>query len=213
MLLLLSEAATGGVLWKKAFLEISRISVEGASFGTSSQLSYRPDNLRLSCRVSEVFAGAYFKEHRRTTAPILLWIRLTVFHALIWCAFNIIFNHFTCYLSISRDQLSSVFSWSLAYLARALIMFLCFFFLCVTITLHHTKFRLVRLLCTTCASHGSISQLPKDSSPSLFCPCYNWRWTSDYTNERMKCKWNKFDYATLINYVCKFLLSVFYSSA
>ena len=45
----------------------------------------------------------------------------------------LIFNHFTFYLSISRDQLSSVFSWSLTRLARALVMFLFFFyFLCVT---------------------------------------------------------------------------------
>ena len=28
----------------------------------------------------------------------------------------------------------------------------------------------------------------------------------------MKCKWNKFNYAIVIDYVCKFLLSVFYCS-
>ena len=45
----------------------------------------------------------------------------------------LIFNHFTFYLSISRDQLSSVFSWSLTHLARALVMFLFFFYFpCVT---------------------------------------------------------------------------------
>ena len=29
---------------------------------------------------------------------------------------------------------------------------------------------------------------------------------------QMKCKWNKFNYASVIDYVCKFLLSVFYCS-
>ena len=131
----------------------------------------------LSCFSCEVFASAYFKEHGEL--PLLHCCGFVLLFFMLWYNVPLIFNHFTCYLSISRDQLSSVFSWSLTYLARALVMFLFFFFPCVTIMLHHTKFRLVPLLCTTCVSHGCI----KDSSTSLFCPCYNWRWASDYTNE------------------------------
>ena len=53
LLLLLSEPATGGVLWKKAFLEISRISRDSACVGVSFQLSCRPDN----CGYPIGFAG------------------------------------------------------------------------------------------------------------------------------------------------------------
>ena len=51
--------------------------------GVSFQLSWRLDNLRLPSRVCEVFASAYFKKHRRTTASLLLWLHLIVFHAVI----------------------------------------------------------------------------------------------------------------------------------
>ena len=47
---------------------------------------------------------------------------------MLWYNVPLIFNHFVCYLSIPRDQLSSVFSWSLTYLARALVIFLLFLF-------------------------------------------------------------------------------------
>ena len=184
-MLLLSEAVTGGALWKEASLEISQISLESSSFGVSFQLSWTLDNLRFLCWVCKVFASAYFKEHRRSNAFILMWLCLIVFHALLKCAFNIIFNHFTCCLSISRDQLSFIFSFQLVInlFSTCISHVLCFFFPWVTIMLQHTKFSLVCLLCTTCASHGCIFELPKISSPFLFCPCYDWRWASDYSNE------------------------------
>ena len=118
----------------------------------------------------------------------------------------LIFNHFTFYLSISRDQLSSVFSWSLTHLARALVMFLFFSIFLASLRLHHTKLRLVYLLFTTCTSHGCISHLPKDSFTSLFCPCYNWRWPSDYTNT------SRINSTMLQLLIGKFLLSVFHCS-
>ena len=123
---------------------------------------------------------------------------------MLWYNVPLIFNHFTCYLSISRDQLSSVFSWSLTYLARALVMFLFFFFPCVTIMLHHTKFRLVPLLCTTCEVMVASKILLLLSSAHAT--------VHEQVITQMKSKWNKFNYATVIVYVCKFLFSVFYCS-
>ena len=144
-------------------------------------INVQPDNLRLSCRVVKFLRASIL---RNVSELLLLYCcGFVLLFFMLWYNVPLIFNHFTCYLSISRDQLSSVLSWSLTYLARALVKFLFFFCPCVTIMLHHTKFRLAPLLCTTCASHGCISQLPKDSFSSLFCPCSNWRWASYYTNE------------------------------
>ena len=78
LLVVPSEAATRGVLWKKAFLEISQISWESTCFGVSFQLSCRPENLRLSCRVFEVFASSYFKEspHRDFSGAKILTTKI-----------------------------------------------------------------------------------------------------------------------------------------
>ena len=69
---------------------------------------------------------------------------------MLWYNVSLIFHHITCYVSISRDQFSSVFSWS----AHAWVMFPFFSFFLVSLRLHYTKFRLVPLSFTTCASHG-----------------------------------------------------------
>ena len=97
----------------------------------------------------------------------------------------LIVNHFTCYLSISRDQLSSVFSWSLTYLARALVMFLFFFFPCIiqnfTWSLHYVPRAQVKvaspnwpkmLLLLSSAPHATV--------------------LGEQVITQMKCQWNEF---------------------
>ena len=69
---------------------------------------------------------------------LLYWYGFVLLFFMLWYNVPLIFNHFTCYLSI---QLSSVFSWSLTYLARVLVMFLFFSFPCVTkVTSYKTLF-------------------------------------------------------------------------
>ena len=110
----------------------------------------------------------------------------------------LIFNHFTCYLSISRDQLSSVFSWSLTYLARALVMFLFFFFPCVTIMLLYTKFRLVLYY----VPHAQVMV----ASKILLLSSAHATVGGKQVITQMKSKWNKFNYATVIVYVSFYFL-------
>ena len=52
----------------------------------------------------EVFASAYFKEHGER--PLLYCCGFVLLFFMLWYNVPLIFNHFTCYLSISRDQLS-----------------------------------------------------------------------------------------------------------
>ena len=124
-----------GVFCEKVCSEISQISWES-----------RPDNPRLSYRVCGIFARA---EYLRMTAPITVVASSYCFFML-WYNVSLIFNHITCYVSISRDQFSSVFSWS----AHAWVMFPFFSFFLVSLRLHYTKFRWVPLSFTTCTSHG-----------------------------------------------------------
>ena len=147
--------------------------------------------------VCEIFASTNFEEHLRTNASILLRLRL-FFNPSI--NVHLIFKHFTCYLSISRHQLSSVFSWSLTYLARALVMlpfFMFFLIICVT---EVASCCLLKHFITFVASlnYPKILLLPLLSMLQLEMS----KWLRKY-------KRNKFNYVSVIDYVCKFLLSVF----
>ena len=206
-MLLLSEAATGRVLWKKAFLEILQISWEAglincgfpvgfAKFLRASVLNNICEQLLLHC------------------------CDFAFFFSILWYNVLLIFNHFTCYLGISQDQLSpSVFSWSLTYLARALVMFPFFLFsnnFCnqgfikqnFTLSLYYLYCAEVMLLFIK-AFHHSL-HLPTAQRFFYFSLLSMLqlevsKWLHMY-------KWNKFNYASVTDHVCKFLLSVFYCS-
>ena len=183
LLLLLSEAATGGVLWKKAFLHISRISWESASVGVSLQLSCRPDNLRLSRRDSEVFVSAFLKNVGQRL--LLYCCDFVLLFFMLRYNVPLIVNHFTCYLSISRDQLSSVFSWSLTYLARALVMFLFFFFPCIIQNFAWSLYYVPRAQVKVASPNWPKMLLLLSSAPHATI------WGEQVITQ-MKCKWNKF---------------------
>ena len=106
---------------------------------------------------------------------LLCYCGFVILFSMLWYNVLLIFNHFTCYLNISPDQLSSVFSWSLTYLARALVMFPIFFFpfLCVTKVVSY-KISLGPFIIYHVRKSWLHLQLLRNYFTSLLCPCYNW---------------------------------------
>ena len=115
-----------------------------------------------------------------------------------------------CYLCISRDQLCSVFSLPLTYLARALVMFLFFsFFLaslqgCIIQNFAWSFYHVTRAQVMVAS--------PKCPKILLLLSSAHATIGGEQMITQMKYMWNKFNYASVIDYVCKFLLSVFYCS-
>ena len=99
-----SEAATGGVLWKKVFLKVSQISQENSCV----------DHVLFSCEYCEILKNTYFEEHMRTTASatwnldVLPW-KVKISLRIKYTEEAVLWRKYSCFWKMATQKQSFIF--------------------------------------------------------------------------------------------------------